>query len=85
MPTSPLRLVRVHRGFSQERLALACGLSPSTISRLENGREQPYQLTRERLAEVLGWPAADLFPNDRDPRATGPRESSPVVRRHDER
>jgi transcriptional regulator with XRE-family HTH domain len=43
-------------------LALACGLSPSTISRLENAREQPYQLTRERLAEVLAWPLADLFP-----------------------
>lgn len=60
----PLRVVRVARNFSQARLARASGLSPSTISRLENGHEQPYRLTRERLAEVLDYPVGELFPEN---------------------
>lgn len=50
-----LRIVRVRRGLRQEDVAEACGVSQSTVSRLELGRLEGVQLgTLRRVAGVLG-------------------------------
>lgn len=62
-PASALRLVRVARGLTQGQLADRAGLARPTISRLENAHEEPQHRTAQRLAAVLGWDAAALFPD----------------------
>jgi len=64
-PVAVLRLARVARGWSQADLSRASGLTPSTISRLECGHEQPLEQTVRRLAEALDFPASKLFPEPR--------------------
>ena len=63
---SALKLVRVAAGLSQDGLADRAELTRSTISRLENGREQPQKRTIRALTGVLGYPASVLFPDDDD-------------------
>jgi transcriptional regulator with XRE-family HTH domain len=49
--------VRVHRlrvGMTQQQLAYRCGLHPTTISRLENGRREPSLVTVYLIAGGLG-------------------------------
>lgn len=60
-PVAVLRQARVARGWNQGDLALAAGLTRSTISRLECGHEQPLEQTVRRLAEALDFPASKLF------------------------
>lgn len=62
----PLRLIRNARGLSQKELARQAGVDPSTISRLENGHQEAYGVTRIRLARVLGLPEAEIFPGADD-------------------
>lgn len=62
-PTSALRVVRVARGFTQGQLAERAGLARPTISRLENDHEEPQHRTAQRLAAVLAWDVAALFPD----------------------
>ncbi len=57
-----MRLIRNARGLSQKELARRAGVDPSTISRLENGHQAAYGVTRGRLARVLGLPEAEIFP-----------------------
>jgi len=66
VPVRPLRLVRNARGLSQKELSLASGVDPSTISRLENGHQRAYGVTRARLARVLGLSEAEIFPEASD-------------------
>ena len=58
-----LRIARVARGLTQEAVGRAAGLSPGTISRLENGHEQPMASTVQRLSDALEFPAELLFPD----------------------
>ena len=70
---SPLRLVRIARGLSQDELARLAGVNRSTVSRLEQGHEEPQRATKAVLAAALAFPAEKLFPeDDRDPASTGP-------------
>ncbi len=55
-----LREARATRGLSQEALAEAAGLHPTTISLLERGVRQPSLETILRLGRALGVPATDL-------------------------
>lgn len=48
-----LRKIRLHRGFSQSRLADALGKSKSTISMWENGSREPDFETLELIADIL--------------------------------
>ncbi|MPZ86659.1 MAG: helix-turn-helix domain-containing protein [Nitriliruptorales bacterium] len=63
---SRLRAERQRKGWSQERLAqelhFHCGrmVSPSTISRWENGGEVPKPLYRELLCEIFDLDAYEL-------------------------
>ena len=49
-----MRRIRKERGLTQAELALATGLGPVQISRIERGVQEPRFATLERLAEALG-------------------------------
>lgn len=49
-------------GLSQVALADACGLDPSTISRIERGVTTPRDRVKWRLAGALGRTVEELFP-----------------------
>ncbi len=57
-----IRKARERAGVKQDQLAQAVGLSRTSITNIERGRQgvQAYLLTR--IAEVLGQPATDLLP-----------------------
>lgn len=42
-------------GLSQAALARATGANPSSISRIEAGKEPPFPLRAQRIADALGW------------------------------
>lgn len=48
-------LERQKLGMSQAALARATGANPSSISRIESGKEPPYPLRARRIADALGW------------------------------
>lgn len=56
-----LRLLRVERGLSQERLALEAKIDRAYVGRVERGMENVTVATLEALARALGVPLAALF------------------------
>jgi transcriptional regulator with XRE-family HTH domain len=56
-----LRLIRVSRGVSQERLAFDSGVDRSYLGGLERGEENPTVEVLDRLAETLGVTIGELF------------------------
>jgi HTH-type transcriptional regulator, competence development regulator len=56
-----LRWQRERRALSQKELAATAGVSPVTISRIENGRDEPQPATIRKLAKALGVNPADLM------------------------
>lgn len=60
-----LSLARKRRGLNGKRLAERAGLSPITVSRVENG-ENPDDETVERLATALDYPK-EFFERQDDP------------------
>ena len=60
-----LSLARMRRRLTAKALAEQTGLAADTISRLENGSNEPDEATVERLAHVLGFPLP--FFHDVDP------------------
>lgn len=42
-------------GLSQAALARKIGANPSSISRIEAGKEPPWPLRARRIADALGW------------------------------
>lgn len=67
-----LRALRVARGLSQERLALAAEIDRSYVGRVERGLENVTISTLEALARVLAVPVADLFQAPSDPQVPEP-------------
>jgi Zn-dependent peptidase ImmA (M78 family)/transcriptional regulator with XRE-family HTH domain len=60
-----LSLARKRRRLTGKGLAELAGISAITVSRLENGENQPDEETIARLAQALGYPAE--FFSDDDP------------------
>jgi ribosome-binding protein aMBF1 (putative translation factor) len=57
-----IKVERKRRGWSQTVLAAkAAPLSASDVSRIENGRAQPYPGQLRRLARALKVPSAELL------------------------
>ena len=56
-----LRRLRVARGLSQERLALAAGIDRAYVGRVERGSENVTITTLEAMATALAVPVADLL------------------------
>lgn len=61
-----LRLVRERQALSQKELAAKAGVSPVTISRVENGVDDPQPSTIRKLAKALGVKPADLMDTQED-------------------
>ncbi|WP_316358588.1 helix-turn-helix transcriptional regulator [Devosia sp.] len=61
-----LRRLRVERGLSQERLALASGIDRSYVGRIERGSENVTVEALEALTTVLGVPVRQLFDEPTD-------------------
>ncbi|MEM9475724.1 MAG: helix-turn-helix transcriptional regulator [Pseudomonadota bacterium] len=56
-----LKKYRLAAGFSQEGLALACGLHRTYVSGVERGIRNPTVTVLEKLAQPLDVPAARLL------------------------
>lgn len=56
-----LRRLRVARGLSQERLALAAAIDRAYVGRVERGSENVTITTLEAMATALGVPIVDLL------------------------
>ncbi|MEU0532164.1 ImmA/IrrE family metallo-endopeptidase [Amycolatopsis tolypomycina] len=69
MPVSPSRLAlaRRLRGLTLAELGRATGLSPQTINRWENGRQEPTPEYLGQLAEVLRLPVGFFMQPEVDP------------------
>ncbi|MCL6612472.1 MAG: helix-turn-helix domain-containing protein [Peptococcaceae bacterium] len=57
-----LKKTRVKKGFSLLKLYQATGIDPANLSRLERGLVPAYPGWRKRIAEALGVPESELFP-----------------------
>jgi len=56
-----IRQLRNDKGLSQAKLAVAAGMDPATLNRLEQGKGNPNLRTLERVADALGVEVADLL------------------------
>lgn len=61
-----LRLARKRRRLTGAELALRCGLSAVTISRLEHTNNEPSPETVEAIAKALGYPLGFFYGADID-------------------
>jgi transcriptional regulator with XRE-family HTH domain len=57
-----LREIRKQKGFSQESLALVCGLDRTYIGSVERGERNISLINIYRIALALGVPAGELMP-----------------------
>lgn len=58
-----VRARRLEAGLSQEALAFAAGMKRSYLSDLERGTRNPTVRAVGRLADALGVPVRQLFPD----------------------
>ncbi len=56
-----LEYERRHRGLSQAELARQTGLHPSTISKIESGRLNPYESQIRKLATALDMSEEEML------------------------
>lgn len=61
-----LSLARKRRRLTGKRLADLAGLSAVTISRIENGENEPDEASVSALADALGYPVDFFFSDDPD-------------------
>lgn len=68
MSFNPKRLIlaRKRRRMTGKGVAEAAALSPITVSRIENGENEPDETTVERLARVLDYPVTFFYLDDPD-------------------
>lgn len=59
-----LRAIRKQKGFSQEGLALACGLDRTYVGGVERGERNISLINIHRIAAALGVPANELLKAD---------------------
>jgi transcriptional regulator with XRE-family HTH domain len=62
VPATELARVREARALSQKQLAELLGISPSTLSSVENGHSRPWPKLRRECAQILGLSEETLFP-----------------------
>ena len=57
-----LKLIRIEKGLSQEKLALKSNISRATISKIESGEEVEVKVsTLKALAQALDCTVADFL------------------------
>jgi putative transcriptional regulator len=72
---SRLRVLRAERGWTQEQLGAAVGVSRQAINALEAERHDPSLDLAYRLAAAFGLPVEEVFPN---PHETDPHRQRTV-------
>jgi putative transcriptional regulator len=60
---SRLRILRAERGWTQEQLSGAIGVSRQAINALETERHDPSLDLAFRIASAFGLPVEQVFPN----------------------
>ena len=55
---------RLKAHMSQDELAKTCGLARPTISKIERGETTPSGLSRQKIADALGFRVHEVFPNE---------------------
>jgi transcriptional regulator with XRE-family HTH domain len=55
-----MQRARVNAGLSLRGLAAATGIARDTLTRIEDGSQNPYPATVKRIADALGITVADL-------------------------
>ena len=66
-----LSLARCRRRLTARALAHTTRLAPDTISRLENGLNEPDETTVEKLANALSFPLSFFYDGDPEDIDTG--------------
>ena len=56
-----LKLWREMHGFSQREVAEMTGLSPATISRMEQDEQAPDMITFAKICDLIGFQPNDFF------------------------
>lgn len=59
-----IRSLRKAKKMTMQELADACGVTPSQISHIENGKRNPSAELARRLADVLGVPVGAILGDD---------------------
>jgi DNA-binding XRE family transcriptional regulator len=57
---SPIKIIRKHRGMTQEDLAAAAGLSRPYLTEIETGRKEGSIRSLKSIAKALGVPLEKL-------------------------
>lgn len=56
-----IKYLRQSKGFTQEQLSRALGISPEHLSSIETGRRNPSWAVAQRLEQFFGIPASELL------------------------
>jgi putative transcriptional regulator len=64
---SRLRLLRAERGWTQEQLSAAIGVSRQAINALETERHDPSLDLAFKIAAAFDVPVEQVFPNPHEP------------------
>lgn len=59
--TNKIRKHRERLGLTQLELAVAAGITPPTLSRIENGHQMPNLVTVYQLARTMGVTVEELI------------------------
>ena len=62
IPATRLAVLRKDRGMTQADLARRLGLSPSSVSAVENQHTRPWPRFRRECSKIFGVPESELFP-----------------------
>ncbi|MEO7995269.1 MAG: helix-turn-helix domain-containing protein [bacterium] len=62
---------RLKAHLSQEELAQSSGLARPTISKIERNECEPSDLSKQKIADALGFPLSEVFPPEHVPQASG--------------
>jgi len=61
-----LRLVRKEKGITQEELATLIGLTRTSVTNMESGKQDTPISTMVKITRALGCDIIDLFPNSKE-------------------
>lgn len=72
-----LRRLRAQKRVTVRELAEQAGLTPATVSRLENLKQSAHPITAQVLADALGVSVSDLLGEEEPPETAPPEEEPP--------
>ena len=65
--TNRVKDCRLKAHLSQEELAQTSGLARPTISKIERNECEPSDLSKQKIADALGFPLSEVFPPSEAP------------------